>query len=72
MARQSRNIAKIDWVRVIVHFICGAIFGFFIGLAVGMRYFSFDHILLIILAFSLSMGFIAAVFGDRFWNSLSD
>ncbi|MCK4752747.1 MAG: hypothetical protein KAS75_04815 [Planctomycetes bacterium] len=63
---------SIDWVRAIVHFVCGAILGVFIGLSamppVAME--NSVYFALVILTCALVCGFIAAILGERFWQSL--
>ena len=70
---------RFDWVGCLVRFIVGAIFGIFFAFGIlsgrGFRsYFLEDETLLgyCVLAISGGMGFVFAMLGNQFWNSLLD
>jgi hypothetical protein len=60
-----------DWFEFWVRFVFGALFGIVVGLWVWLRVFSFSPVGWIALpATSILFGFVAARYGDRFWESL--
>ena len=60
---------SIDWVRVVVHGVIGAVLGAAVG--VSMWAFLFPDIgHWITLAMTLLCGVMAAILGDRFWDAL--
>lgn len=68
-----------DWVGFLVRFIVGAVFGVFFAFGIlsgrGFRsYFLEDESLLgyCVLAISGGMGFVFAMLGNQYWNSLLD
>ena len=63
---------KIDWLEFWVRFVCGALFGLFLGL-----YFTFEHLggplllaLGIPLGITLGFGVAAVRYGDSFWDRI--
>ena len=70
--RRSPN--KIDWLEFCVRFVCGAVFGMFLGLRFVLYWWlSENHVMLglVNVGVMLACGFLAARYGDRFWGSLS-
>ena len=69
------NENRIDWRRVIIHFVVGAV----VGGAIGAGYWIFDPVdtdtdvgVVLVVAGAVLVGTLAAIFGDRFWESLKD
>lgn len=60
-----------DWVRFLVHFFFGAIFGALVGLYGGAGG-SKAQILLAMGLGAVIVGLVAGFFGDRFWHSFRD
>jgi hypothetical protein len=66
---------SIDWIKVIIHFLCGGILGAFIGLWIWVRtgaLESWDLGIALIGGFGLALGIASGVFLDRFWGGLRD
>ena len=64
---------SIDWIKVFIHFVCGAILGAFVGLWIWVRtgaLESWDLGLALIGGFALVLGIASGVFLDRFWDGL--
>lgn len=60
---------SIDWVRVVVHFLIGAV----VGAAAGFLLWGPDgSVAMPVAACALSIGVLGAVFGDRFWHWFLD
>jgi hypothetical protein len=67
------NYKKIDWLKVILHFICGAFLGALIGFGFWVYWFDEQSIrasLFWLSGGALVIGLLAAIFLDRFWEGL--
>ncbi len=60
-----------DWLEFWVRFVCGALLGAFLGIAVMQSETSAEHVWVAVLAGGVVCGLAAAWFGDRFWFSLA-
>ncbi|MHC4859595.1 MAG: hypothetical protein ACYTDY_05840 [Planctomycetota bacterium] len=60
----------IDWLRVIVHGVCGLLFGVALGFAVWVFVVPDAGALPVVCIPGIVVALLAAAFGDRFWESL--
>jgi DnaJ-class molecular chaperone len=69
--KASEAFPKTDRVEFWVRFVCGALFGAFIGIRLALEYIDRPTLLAIgITASILGFGFAAARYGDKFWHSI--
>jgi sulfite exporter TauE/SafE len=61
-----------NWLRFLVRFVFGAIFGGIAGLSLAARADSRSGAILVASAMALFVGLIAGLWGDRFWESFRD
>lgn len=63
---------RVDWVKVVVHLVCGAVLGAFLGLGLWIFWADMHFAALFIAGSALIAGCLAGLFLDRFWNWLRD
>jgi len=70
------NVNRIDWFKVILHFVCGAVVGALVGLGLWVNDCgdgdSFCGGAFWIGGGAIVVGLLAGVFLDRFWDALKD
>ena len=62
----------IDWMRVVIHGLIGAVFGAAAGFGAWAFAFTEINLALWLGAWAIAVGLVAAIWGDRFWTSLKE
>lgn len=72
----ARPKKTIDWLAIVIHFICGALFGLVVGISLAVYLVIYwpgtvYHVIAII-GCPLLTGIAAAIHGDRFWHEYAE